>query len=143
MSVLDIAFHSVAVCIVLSVSGKAPVWREETSIRFDEDADYRYLWPRMIAEIKDQTGELIDLYDGAEFSGPNLDILETLIGKQLLDLSSEKEEWKIHIGTQTHPVKQERYKKLVKKDLQLKLEKFLYIVQLAKEKSEAVICIGD
>jgi hypothetical protein len=136
-------FRSVAVDIVLSVNGKAPVWREETSIRLSDDADYWYLWPRMINDLKNQTGELIDLYDGAEFSGQNLDILETLVGKQLLDLSSKEEEWEVHVGTQTHLVKKEIYKKLIKRELQLKLAKLLFIVGLAKEQSEMVICLGD
>jgi hypothetical protein len=133
----------VAVDIVLSVNGEVPTWREETSIRLSDDADYWYLWPRMISHLKNQTGELIDLYDDAEFSGPSLDILETLISKQLLDLSGESEEWEVHTGTQLHPVKKEIHKKLIRKDLQLKLKKLLFIVRLAKAQSEMIICLGD
>ncbi len=131
-----------ALDIVLSVNRKASVWNEATSIQLDA-AEYCYLWPSMINDIKNRTGKIIDLYDDAKFSGHDLDALETLISKQLLDLSSEKQEWEVHTGTQTHPVKREIYKKLIRKDLQLKLEKFLFIVRLAKEQSEMVICLGD
>jgi hypothetical protein len=133
-----------ALDIVLSVNGKAPEWREETSVSFNADADYWYLWPTMIRDIKNQTGKLLDLYDDAKFSGQELISLEQVLEKQLVDLASEKpKEWDVHVGTQTHPIKKDIYKKLVKKDLQLKLEKFLFIVRLAKEEFETVICIGD
>jgi hypothetical protein len=133
-----------AVNIVLSVNGKAPIWREDTSIWLDDDAEYWYLWPRMIEAIRNQTGELIDLYDNATFSGQNLTILELAIQEQLNELSNEnRTEWDIHVGTQTLAVKKEIYKKLVKKDLQFKLEKLLHIVYLAKATAEQVICLGD
>ena len=50
-----------SLCIVLTVNGEPPEYIPETSISFDEHpADYCYLWPTLIREIKDRTGELID-----------------------------------------------------------------------------------
>ena len=131
--------------IVLSKNGEAPEWNGDTSISFSGgSADYWYLWSTLIKEIRNETGQLIDLYDDAEFSGDNLNKVERLIIKQIQELKDEKEEkWEIHIGTEFGHIKKEIYKTLVKEELISKLEKFLAIIQQAKENNEKVICIGD
>ncbi|WP_028982082.1 hypothetical protein [Sporocytophaga myxococcoides] len=131
--------------IVLSVGGRAPIFNPETSISLKGgDADYWYLWPTMIKEIKEETGELIDLYDDAEFSGDNLPKVEEIVIRQLEKLKQKKEkEWQVHIGTQIEPVKQEIFKSLIKKDLERKLRHFLKIMEQARLTNEKVICIGD
>ena len=134
-----------ALDIVLSIGGKARQWNDDTSISFEGgEADYWYLWPTLIAEVKKATGQLIDLYDDAMFSGDDLDRVEglTLIALQQL-ASIKNERWQVHTGTQTHPVREEIYRTLVKKDLRQKLEKLVSMLRLAKERGEKVICIGD
>src|SRR6266567_574246 len=64
--------------IVLTSNGQVPEYNPDNSISFEGGAaDYWYLWPTMIKEIKNETGELIDLYDDAEFTGDNLDKKKT------------------------------------------------------------------
>jgi hypothetical protein len=134
-----------ALDIVLTVNGQVPQYDPETSISFEGGAaDYWYLWPTMINEIKNKTGELIDLYDDAESSGDNLDKIETIVLHQLDELRKKKDkEWNVHIGTELQPIKKEIYRTLVKKDLEEKLQRLLTIVKQAKQKNEKVICIGD
>lgn len=134
-----------ALDIVLTVNGKAPEYNPETSISFESGAaDYWYLWPTMIKEIKSKTGELIDLYDKAEFSGDNLDKVEKIVLNHLEQLKTINEtEWEVHTGTELQPVKREKYKILNKQELEEKLHCLLRIVQLAKQSNEKVICIGD
>jgi len=131
--------------IVLSVNSEAAIWNEHTSISFGgNDADYSFLWPTMIQEIKNQTGELLDLYDDAEFSGDDLPKLESIIIRYIEYLRGRKEAiWDVSIGTQLGPVKNEIFRPLVKTDLVNKLEKFLHTVRLAKERKEKIICLGD
>ena len=134
-----------ALNIVLTVNGQAPEYNRDTSISFEGgDADYWYLWPTMIKQIKDQTGELIDLYDDAEFSGESLVKVERIILNELDYLQKKKEKrWDVHVGTQLQPTKKEIFKTLVKMDLEAKLQRFLMIVQQARVKNEKVVCLGD
>jgi hypothetical protein len=125
--------------IVLSKNGKAPAFDEQTSICFDNKADYWYLWPTMIQEIKNQTGELLDLYDDAKFLGDDLPKLEIILINQIKALQERKEKaWTVLIDNGFGP-----FETLVKKDLENKLEKFIYMVRLAKERNEKIICLGD
>ena len=134
-----------ALDIFITLNGKVPKWNEATSLSFDsESADYWYLWSTMLKEIKDQTGEMLDLYEDAELSGENLTKVERILLKQLKELKAMKEkQWEVHTGTEIIPIQREVYKTLIKKDLVGKLERFLVIVQLAIEKKEKVMCTGD
>jgi K+ transporter len=133
-----------AVDIVLSVNGKMPKFNPETSILFEDDADYWYLWSSMIKEIKTATGELIDLYGNAEFFGNNLSKVEKIVFNQLEELKQIKEtQWEVCVGTQTKPIKKEIFKTLIKKDIEEKLQRFLSIIRQAKQTGEKVICCGD
>ena len=133
-----------ALDIILSANRQVPEWNADASVSFGAGADYWFLWPTLIKEIKDATGELIDLYGDAEFFGDNLKKVERLIIKQIHELKNKKEDkWEVHTGTEFQPVKKEIYRTLVKKDLEDKLEKFLLIVRQAIEKDEKIICIGD
>ena len=134
-----------ALDIVLTINGQAPKHNPETSISFEGGAaDYWYLWPTMISEINNKTGELIDLYDNAEFSGDNLDKVERIVLHQLEELRKKKDkEWSVHTGTELQPIKKEIYRTLIKKDLENKLQHLLTIVRQARQTNEKVICIGD
>jgi hypothetical protein len=134
-----------ALTIMLTVNGQKAKIHSGPSVSFDgNDADYWYLWSTMIKEIENKTGELIDLYDDAEFSGENLHELEAIVAKHVANLKNKKEtEWDVHTGTALLPVKKEIYKTLSKKDLEAKLKAFLAIVRQAIAKNEKVICIGD
>lgn len=134
-----------ALDIVLTLNGQVPEYRPETSISFEgEDADYWYLWSAMIQKIKNETGELIDLYDDAEFSGENLIKIEKIVISELEDIRNKKEKsWEIHTGTQIKPIKKEIFKTLIKKELEEKLSRLLIIIRLAIKTNEKILCMGD
>lgn len=134
-----------ALDIVLTVNGQAPDYNLKTSIFFEGGAaDYWYLWPKMIKEIKNKTEQLIDLYDDAEFSGDELGKVERIVLNQLEELKHKKDKnWEVHTGTELQPKKREIYKTLTKKDLEEKLQFLLKIVRLAKQTNEKILCIGD
>ncbi|UUC45187.1 hypothetical protein [Flavobacterium cerinum] len=134
-----------AISILLTTNKTITKHNEHRSFYFeDSGADYWYLWPTMIKEINNKTGELIDLYQDAEFSGSHLTIFKTTVAKHLAVINSKKEKsWEVYIGTQMHPVKQDIYKTLVKKEIAEKLEKLLQMIDLAIKSEEKIICIGD
>ena len=134
-----------ALNLVLSENHKAPIWREQTSIVFeDEGADYWFLYGSMIEEIKQHTGEVLDLYDDAHFSGQKLAQLNRIVLKTVAKIQTVPEqEWQVHLGTQTQPEHKELYRTLTKKYLLQKLNKFAFMIDLAMKKGEMIIGIGD
>ena len=104
-----------AVDIILSANRRVSEWNADTCVSFRSDADYCFLWPTLIKEIKDATGELIDLYGDAEFFGEDLNKVESLIIKQIDELKDRKEDkWEVHTATELQPVKRKIYKTLVR-----------------------------
>lgn len=135
-----------AVDIILTVNGKEPEYNEETSIRFDDEdsnGDYWFLLP-FFETLRTKTSEMIDLYDDCVFENGNLDKLKTELIIKINELRAEsKNKWDVHTGTQVHPLKKDIYKPVVKKDLIEKMEKWLMITDLAIEKNEKLVGIGD
>lgn len=132
-----------ALDIIITVNRVIPEFDEEKSISFNDDADYWYLYP-VFEKLKKDTGEMIDLYDDAEFSNGSLQKLRNLILTEINNLKEMKnKECLIHTGTQTFPEKKEIYKELNKNHLTQKLKKWLDIVDLAIKSNEKIICIGD
>ncbi|MCD8433593.1 hypothetical protein LNJ05_12550 [Tenacibaculum finnmarkense genomovar ulcerans] len=135
-----------AVDIVLTVNGKEPEYIEETSIRFDDEdsnGDFWFLQP-FFEKLRTKTSETIDLYDDCIFENDNLLKLKTELIIEINRLNSESvDKWGIHTGTQIHPVKKEIHKPVIKKELLKKMEKWLMITNLAIERDEKLIGIGD
>jgi predicted XRE-type DNA-binding protein len=135
-----------AVDIVLTVNGKAPEYNEETSIRFDDEnsnGDFWFLQP-FFEKLRTKTSQVIDLYDDCVFENDNLRKLKQELVGEINTLKTESFEQKeIHTGTQIHPIKKEIYKPVIRKLLLDKLEKWLTITNLAIEKNEKLVGIGD
>ncbi len=134
-----------AVDIVLIVNGKKPAYNEETSIRFDDDSngDFYFLQP-FFEKLRTKTSQVIDLYDDCIFENDNLKKLKHELISEINRLKSEPfEQREIHTGTQLHPIKKEIYKPVVRKLLLAKMEKWLKITELAIQKNEKLIGIGD
>lgn len=133
-----------ALDIVLTVNKKPPIGNLETFVAFEDAADYWYLYDTMITEIRNETGQMLDLYADCKFSDHHLQTLARIITKHLTLLKQKKEKsWPVHTGTQLKPVQKEIYKPLIKNELEAKLTKFLLITNLAIEKNEMLIGRGD
>jgi len=116
----------------------------ELKVRFNDDADYWYLWPTMIKEIQKNKGELIDLYADAEFMGENLNKLEVIVSKTVENLVNKSEsKWKVHVGTELGIEKKEIFRALNKNDLIEKLTVLLKMITMARKTNDKLISIGD
>lgn len=133
-----------ALDIVLTVNKKVPTWNQQTSISFDDAADYWYLYDTMINEIRVETGEFLDLYGDCRFIGSTLHTLQRLVQKHLTLLKQKHDKsWPIKVSTQLRPVKKEIFKTLVKHELEEKFIKFLTLIQQAIEQDEMLVGRGD
>lgn len=133
-----------ALDIVLTVNKKIPTWNQQTSIWFDDAADYWYLYDTMIHEIRVETGEFLDLYGDCKFIDSTLHTLQRLVLKHLALLRQRKDiSWPVKTSTQLRPVKEDIFKTLVKPDLDVKLSKFLILIQSAIDQNEMLVGRGD
>ncbi len=134
-----------ALHIILTENGEIPEWREETSISFNGGAaDYWYLYEPMIKALEKETGELLDLYDDAEFFDGNLLILKRFIEQEITKLNSRaEEEWVVNTGIQFQPDHRELYETLNKRDLIEKLQKLMRMINRAVDEDEGIVSIGD
>lgn len=135
-----------AVDIVLTKNGLTPEYNEATSIRFDDgDAtgDFWFL-QSFFEKLGVKTSETIDLYDDCCFEGDKLIRLKEELIKEINRIKNDSnKEWNVHVGTQVHPIKKEIFKPVIKKDIIIKLEKWLNITDLAIDNNEKLIGLGD
>jgi len=109
---------------------------------FDDDGYYWYLYP-LFEKMYQRIGIYIDLYGDATFNSSNMIHLEDLIEEAKKQVEKEPFVWKVHLGTQTHPKKKERYKEVRKEEFLAKLQLLSSMVNQAKKPSCKLVFIGD
>jgi hypothetical protein len=133
-----------AVDLILTRNGLVLQWPDWTYLRLEDDPVYWFLSSGMIEEVKQQTGEWIDLYGHAEFSGEKLEKLARIVAKTLEEIRrAEESEWPVHLGTQWSPVKKEWYGRVTRAELVDRLEQLLHLSSLAIRRKEKIITLGN
>src|SRR5262245_27121321 len=75
---------------------------------FEPEAFYWFLYP-LIEELRNSHGKYIDLYGGCAFEPQELGIVRQLISDAESLVRQQPDRFRIHVGTQTQPVKREHY----------------------------------
>lgn len=84
---------------------------EEGSVRvgaFEPEAFYHFVHP-LLAALRDSHGKYIDLYDDCEFRPGELVLVERLVTDAERLVHEQAPRFRVHTGTQTHPVQKELY----------------------------------
>lgn len=114
----------------------------EPSLQLDNDGYYWSLHP-LIEKLHEETGQYIDLYGDASFSGASLPALEQMIAEAEKTVQTQPASWQVHIGTQMRPERKELYEVVHKDQFMTLLQKWRQIVARAKELGKPVVCFGD
>jgi hypothetical protein len=69
-----------AVDLVVTQNKKAPFYREEWSLHFDDDGYYWYLYP-LFEDLYTATGNMIDLYGDARFERHHFSRLRRMLAE--------------------------------------------------------------
>jgi hypothetical protein len=114
----------------------------EPSLQLDNDGYYWSLHP-LIEKLHSETGQYIDLYGDASFSGASLSALERMIAEAEKMIQKQSVSWQVHLGTQLRPQRKELYEVVYKVQVLSLLQKWREIVARAKELGKPVVCFGD
>lgn len=114
----------------------------ELITQFNDDGYYWFLVP-LFENLWKKTGQTIDLYGNATFSGEYLDDLKAVIieAKQLL--VSQPKIWEVSTGTQISPVRKEIFSTVTKVGFEELLNKIEMAIEKAKSENSCVTFWGD
>ena len=123
----------------------------EPSISLDNDGYYWFLHP-LFEDLRTTTGQYIDLYGDASFSGEQLVALEEMLknARRLVDLQSAI--WSVCIGYELVPRRKNARSRSRPKEIMATVEKQRFLAELdkwesivarAKELNRPVVCFGD
>ena len=111
---------------------------EVEPIRFDNDGYFWHLWPTFEL-LAAETGQVIDIYEYAEFRGDKLKSLSETLENIILDIHEMGTTWHVPLGIPPYETYTE-----VKREIMLSLLfKFVSIVEYAIKHDTAVTCMGD
>jgi len=122
-------------------AGKPPA-ATEPRLALDDDGYYWFLHP-LFGELWTATGQYIDLYGDAAFTGPDLDALERTLTTARGLVEGQPESWEVHTGTQTAPVRREVYRPVERAQFLRLLRVLEQVIERARQTGRAVVCFGD
>jgi hypothetical protein len=113
----------------------------EPSLGFINDGYYWFLYP-YFEHLRSGTGQYIDLYGDASFSGSALDALDQMLLTVRDIVLSQPPTWQVCTGSVLP--EQEKVYQMVNRDTMLKkLDLFAGVISRAKELGCPVVCYGD
>jgi hypothetical protein len=114
----------------------------EPSLWLSSDGYYWFLHP-LFENLRSETGQYIDLYGDASFTGASLSALERMVAEAVGLVQAQPATWQVHTGTQLRPEHKELYVDVEKDRFLALLHKWLKIIERAKEIGKPVVCFGD
>ncbi len=124
-----------------NAAGKPPI-PIEPILTLDDDGYYWFLHP-LFEELRAATGQYIDLYGNATFTGANLDALDGILSAAQRLVELQPECWEVHIGTQVLPVQKEIYKPVKRTEFFRLLGLWEHVLERARQTGHPVVCFGD
>jgi hypothetical protein len=116
--------------------------RSEPSLWLNSDGYYWFLHP-LIEKLQSETGQYIDLYGDASFSGASLSALERMVAEAEKLVHNQPASWQVHTGTQVGPEHKELYAEVNRGQFLSLLHKWREIIARAKDLGKPVVCFGD
>ena len=104
---------------------------------------YYWFLHSLLERLQSETGQYIDLYGDAWFSGATLSALERMVAEAIRLVQAQPATWQVHTGTQTSPEHKELYAQVEKDRFQDLLHKWEQIIARAREIGKPVVCFGD
>jgi hypothetical protein len=116
--------------------------QSEPSLWLNSDGYYWFLHP-LLEKLQSETGQYIDLYGDASFSGSTLSALERMVAEARKLVGAQPATWQVHTGTQLSPEHKELYAAVDKDRFLALLDKWQQIIARAREIGKPVVCFGD
>jgi hypothetical protein len=114
----------------------------EPCLWLNSDGYYWFLHP-LFEKLQSETGQYIDLYGDASFTGACLSALERMVAEAMGLVQAQPAAWQVHTGTQIRPEHKELYAAVEKDRFLALLHKWQQIIERAREIGMPVVCFGD
>ncbi len=108
----------------------------------EDDGYYWFLWP-LIEKLHQLTGEMIDLYGGAEFAGERLADLERFVQEARELIVHQPKRWRVHVAMNYPPEHSKGLKEVTRAGFAVLLEQFQNVLDEAYLTNSSVIFAGD
>lgn len=123
----------------------APKFFSKCLLQFEDDGYYWFLYD-FFEKLAEQSGQMIDLYDGAFFKDENLDLLNQTIQQAQKAILQKPESWEELVATTFEKGVRTKVEKIFstvnKKELQSILARLQKAVVEAKEKNVGILFFG-
>lgn len=126
----------------LSPTGQSLLLGNEPRTCLFDDGYYWFLYP-FWTELRERTGQYVDLYGNASFAGAALDALREVLAKVRKAVTDQPDSWRVRTGTHIGPVRTELYGTVYREELVRLLETLSVIAARAAELGGSVECAGD
>jgi hypothetical protein len=114
----------------------------EPGLALDDDGYYWFLHP-LFEQLHAESGQYIDLYGDASFSGPGLDALERMLTRARRLIEAQPDTWRVRTATQLAPVRCDIHKPVKRKEFMRLIGLWEQVVDRARATGRAVLCFGD
>jgi hypothetical protein len=108
----------------------------------EDDGYYWFLYP-LFEKLAQLTGELIDLYGGAEFAGKKLVDLERFVQDAQELIAHQPEQWRVHVAMNYPPEHPKGSKEVTRAGFEVLLEQFQNVLDEARRTNSSAIFAGD
>jgi hypothetical protein len=115
---------------------------EEPGLALDDDGYYWYLHP-LFEQLHAESGQYINLYGDALFTGNGLDALERMLTHARQLIASQPKTWQVHTGTQIAPLRREIHKPVNRAEFLRLIDLWEQVVDRARNTGRSVVCFGD
>jgi len=124
--------------------------QNEPTLSLEDDGYYWFLYP-LFVELSKETGQLIDLYDGAHFQAETLDALERTLSMAMTLVESQPASWRVQVALSgvasgarySIAGSYGLYEQVEKSQFINLLAQFQRILARARELGLPVVCHGD
>jgi len=134
-----------ALDLYLQKDASLPETSENHFLAF-EDNGYFWFLHEFFADLTNETGRMIDLYDDTFFEGGNLDLLERTVKDARKVISEKPDVWEEFIGTIVYKGErkvEKRFSTVYRKELSMILDKLEQGIIEAKKKNLGIFFLGD
>ena len=114
----------------------------ELIAQLEDDGYYWFLWP-LFEQLQRETGQTIDLYGDAIFSGDNFLKLKTTLTQAEKVIETQPKNWDVSVGKQTFPQQKTLYSTVEKSKFQSILNDLQNAVETAQRLGWYLAFWGD
>jgi len=137
---------NMALDVYLQENAGIPKKFDDCFLQFEDDRCYWFLY-EFFEDLAKQSGQMIDLYDGAFFKGEHLELLNQTVQQGKEVISQKPDVWEEFIGTTFEKGVRTKVKKIYstvhRKELESILAKLEKAISKAKEKNIGILFFGD